>query len=64
MLVGTLRQMAPSLKVIVSTCRIDNSRAAEITALRVDGCLTKPYTSRNLLLKLSHVLFSSMQDAA
>ena len=64
MLVSTLRRIEPGLKVIVSTGRTDDSHAAEITALRVDGCLTKPYTSRNLLLKLSHVLYSSMQDAA
>ncbi len=56
MLIGSLRQIERDLKVIVSTGRTDDSHAAEITALGVDGCLTKPYTSRNLLLKLSHVL--------
>jgi DNA-binding response OmpR family regulator len=56
--------MQPGLKVIVSTGRTDDSHAAEITALRVDGCLTKPYTTRNLLLRLSHVLHSDMYDAA
>ena len=64
MLVRTLRQIEPALKVIVSTGRTDDSHAAEITALHVDGCLTKPYTTRNLLLKLSHVLHSGLQSAA
>jgi two-component system cell cycle sensor histidine kinase/response regulator CckA len=64
MLVRTLRQMRPGLKVIVSTGRADDSHAAEITALGVDGCLTKPYTTRNLLLKLSDVLHGGMLDAA
>jgi DNA-binding response OmpR family regulator len=64
MLVGTLRRIEPGLKVIVSTGRTDDSHAAEITTLGVDGCLTKPYTSRNLLLKLSHVLQSSGKGAA
>ena len=62
MLVGTLRRIEPGLKVIVSTGRTDDSHAAEITTLGVDGCLTKPYTCRNLLLKLSHVLQGSGQD--
>ena len=64
MLVTTLRRIEPGLKIIVSTGRADESHAAEITALGVDGCLTKPYTSRNLLLKLSHVLYSGMHAAA
>ncbi len=64
MLVDTLRRIEPGLKVIVSTGRADESHAAEITALGVDGCLTKPYTSRNMLLKLSHVLSSGMHAAA
>ena len=64
MLVRTLRQIEPGLKVIVSTGRADDSHAAEMAALNVDGCLTKPYTTRNLLLKLSHVLHSGLQDAA
>jgi PAS domain S-box-containing protein len=64
MLVRTLRRLEPGLKVIVSTGRDDDSHAGEIPALNVDGWLTKPYTTRNLLLKLSHVLHSGMQDAA
>ena len=64
MLVRTLRQIEPGLKIIVSTGRADDSHVAEITALNVDGCLTKPYTTRSLLLKLSHVLQSGLQDAA
>ena len=48
----------------VSTGCTDDSHAAEITALGVDGCLTKPYTSHNMLLKLSHVLSSGVHDAA
>jgi two-component system, cell cycle sensor histidine kinase and response regulator CckA len=64
LLVRTLRQLEPALKVIVSTGRDHDAHAAEITALNVDGWLTKPYTTRNLLLKLSHVLHGGMQDAA
>jgi CheY-like chemotaxis protein len=64
MLVRTLRQIEPALKVIVSTGGADDSHAVEIASLQVDGCLTKPYTTRNLLLKLSHVLNDGLQDAA
>jgi PAS domain S-box-containing protein len=64
MLVRTLRRIEPGLKVIISTGRTDDSHEAEIIALKIDACLTKPYTTRNLLLKLSQVLQSGMQDAA
>ncbi len=64
MLVRTLRQIEPALKIILSTGGADEAHTAEITALNVDGVLTKPYAGRNLLLKLSHVLHSEIQDAA
>ena len=64
MLVRTLRQIEPGIKIIVSTGRANDSDPAEITALNVDDCLNKPYTTRNLLLKLSQVLHSNMLDAA
>jgi two-component system cell cycle sensor histidine kinase/response regulator CckA len=63
-LVRTLRKIDPELKVIVSTGRSEDFQAAEIAALNIDSCLTKPYTTRNLLLKLSHVLHNGIQDAA
>jgi PAS domain S-box-containing protein len=63
-LVRTLRQMEPGLKIIVSTGRTDDSQAAEMARLNVDGCLTKPFTTPNLLLKLSQVLHSSARVAA
>ena len=61
MLVRTLRHIERRLKIIVSTGGADESEGAELAALNVDGCLTKPYTRRNLLLKLSHVLHSDMK---
>ncbi len=64
MLVRTLRRMEPRLKIIVSTGRAEDTNDGELTALKVDGLLTKPYTNRNLLLKLNHVLQGVMQDAA
>ncbi len=64
MLVRTLRRMQPGLKIIVSTGRTDESNAAEIAALNIDGSMTKPYTTRSLLLKLSHILHGGMQEAA
>ena len=35
-----------------------------MATLKVDGYLMKPFTTRNLLLKLSHVLHPGLQDAA
>jgi len=63
-LVRTLRQIQPALKIIVSTGRNEDCQAAGMAQLHVDGCLTKPYTTRNLLIKLNHVLHSSLQVAA
>jgi two-component system, cell cycle sensor histidine kinase and response regulator CckA len=64
MLVRTLRRMEPRLKVLISTGGVDDSQSAEMTALNVDGNLSKPYTPSNLLLKLSHVLQNDIQGAA
>ncbi|HEY5035794.1 MAG TPA: response regulator, partial [Chthoniobacterales bacterium] len=64
MLVRTLRRMRPGLKIIVSTGRTDEFNAAATAALNIDGTMSKPYTSPSLLLKISHVLHSGMQDAA
>jgi two-component system cell cycle sensor histidine kinase/response regulator CckA len=63
-LVRALRGIQPGLKVIVSTGLTEDSHAAEIAALGVDGFLTKPYTIRNLLLKLNDVLHRSLHLAA
>jgi PAS domain S-box-containing protein len=63
-LVRALRRIRPSLKVIVSTGGADELQTAEIAALRVDAWLTKPFTTRDLLLKLSHVLHGDIKDAA
>ena len=64
MLVRTLRRMQPGLKIIVSTGRTDESNAAETAALNIDGTMTKPYTTPSLLLKLSDILHSGVQEAA
>jgi CheY-like chemotaxis protein len=64
MLARTLRRIQPALKLIVATGRIDESNAAELAALNVDSIMTKPYTTRSLLLKLSHVLHNGIQEAA
>ena len=64
MLVRALRRMEPSLKVIISTGWADELQTADIAALGVDDCLTKPFTTRDLLLKLNHVLHGDIQDAA
>ncbi len=64
MLVRALRRIEPEIKVIVSTGRNDESQQAEMAILKVDACLVKPFTTRNLLLKLSHVLHPGLQDAA
>jgi PAS domain S-box-containing protein len=64
LLVRTLRQMEPRLKVIVSTGHSDDCQAVAMDRLHVDGYLTKPYTTPNLLLKLSHVLHSGARAAA
>jgi PAS domain S-box-containing protein len=63
MLVRTLRRLQPGLKIIVSTGRGEETQSDEIAALGVDGCLTKPYTTRNFLFKL-HKVLRSLQDAA
>jgi hypothetical protein len=64
MLVRTMRRIAPGLKVIISTGRDHDPQGAEMIALDIDGYLTKPYTTRSLLLKLSHVLNGGIQNAA
>jgi PAS domain S-box-containing protein len=64
MLVRSLRRIQPDLKIVVSTGRAEQSRSAELALLAVDGFLTKPYTTRSLLLKLDHILHGGMQDAA
>ncbi|MBA3833441.1 MAG: response regulator [Chthoniobacterales bacterium] len=64
MLVRARRRIKPGIKIIVSTGRNDESQEAEMAILKVDACLLKPFTTRNLLLKLSHVLHPGLRDAA
>ncbi|HEX7518144.1 MAG TPA: response regulator, partial [Chthoniobacterales bacterium] len=58
-LVRTVRKMEPDIKVILSTGRDEDSRTADVAALHMNGCLTKPYTRETLLLILDHVLNTS-----
>jgi PAS domain S-box-containing protein len=58
-LVRTVRKMEPDIKVILSTGRDEDSRSAEAVLLKVNGCLTKPYTRETLLLMLDDVLNTS-----
>jgi PAS domain S-box-containing protein len=64
MLVRALRRIEPRLKIIISTGRNDDSQERQMAILKVDGYLMKPFTTRNLLLKLNHVLHPGLQDAA
>ncbi len=64
MLVRALRRIEPGLKIIVSTGRNDDSQEEQMAALKVAGYLMKPFTTRNLLFKLNHVLHPGLQDAA
>ncbi len=64
MLVRALHRIEPGLKIIISTGRNDEAQEAEIVELKVDACLLKPFTSRQLLLKLGQVLQGGLRDAA
>ncbi len=64
MLIRALRRIEPGLKIIISTGRNDDSQEEQMATLKVDGYLMKPFTTRNLLLKLNHVLHPGLQDAA
>jgi len=64
MLVRALRRIEPGLKIIISTGRNDDSQEGQMAILKVDGYLMKPFTTRNLLLKLNQVLHPGLQDAA
>ena len=64
MLVRALRRIEPGLKIIVSTGRNGDSQEEQMAALKVAGYLMKPFTTRNLLFKLNHVLHPGLQDAA
>ncbi len=63
-LVSALRRIQPALKVIISTGWADESQTAEIATLGVNAYLTKPFTTKNLLLKLSDVLHGVTEEAA
>ena len=63
-LVRALHRIEPDLKIIISTGRNDDSQSDEMTALKVAGCLLKPFTTRELLLKLDQVLHRDLRDAA
>ncbi len=55
-LVRTLRKMKPGIRIILSSGRDEDCAGPEVAALRVDQCLTKPYTRETLLLALDHML--------
>jgi PAS domain S-box-containing protein len=54
-LVRTLRKMNPETRIILSTGREEECRSSEINTLRLEACLTKPFTREKLLLTLSEV---------
>jgi two-component system cell cycle sensor histidine kinase/response regulator CckA len=58
-LVRTLRRMEPAVRIIISTGRDEDCHKAEIMALHLNGCLSKPYTGATLVKKLSEVLKST-----
>ncbi|MGI8432558.1 MAG: PAS domain S-box protein [Chthoniobacterales bacterium] len=62
-LVRALRRIDPQVKIMVSTGRMDELELSEVEALGVEGVLLKPYTTRNLLLKLGLYL-RGLQPAA
>ena len=55
-LVHALRRIDPQVKILVSTGRAEELELSEVEALGVEGILLKPYSTRNLLLKLSLIL--------
>ena len=55
-LVRTVRRMNPQIKVIVSTGGDEDCRTAELETLRIQACLTKPYTRAKLLGTIEEVL--------
>ncbi|MEP6685705.1 MAG: PAS domain S-box protein [Verrucomicrobiota bacterium] len=57
-LVRTLRKMNPETKIILSSGREEDRDclSPELNALRLQACLTKPYTRAKLLITLSEVL--------
>jgi PAS domain S-box-containing protein len=62
-LVHALRRIDPQVKILVSTGRAEELELSEVEALGVEGILLKPYSTRNLLLKLSLIL-RDLQTAA
>ena len=62
-LVRALRRIDPQVKIMISTGRMDELELSEVEALGVEGVLLKPYTTRNLLLKLGLYL-RGLQTAA
>ncbi len=48
-LIGELRQLRPSLKLVVMSGLISDTQSAQLAALGVDDCLLKPYTARTLI---------------
>ncbi len=63
-LIGILRRIEKGIKIIVSSGHIDESDPGLLRMVKVEDRLTKPYVSRDLLLKLDHILHGVMQDAA
>jgi CheY-like chemotaxis protein len=55
-LARTVRRMNPQIKVIVSTGRDEDCRTAGLKTLRIQACLTKPYTRAKLLGTIEKVL--------
>lgn len=63
-LVRALRRIDPEIKILVSTGRSEELEIAEVSLLGIEALLAKPYTTRDLLLKLHDVLQLKQNAAA
>lgn len=64
MLIRSLRRIDPQIKIIISTGRDEDFQSAEMAGLEIDGYLTKPFTTRQLLLKVREALQQRTRQAA
>jgi PAS domain S-box-containing protein len=56
--IRALRRIDPALKIVVSSGLLTDVNSAGVAGLEIQGYLTKPYTSAQLLLMVQKVLFS------
>ncbi|MEO6872952.1 MAG: PAS domain S-box protein [Chthoniobacterales bacterium] len=63
-LVRALRRIDPEIKILISTGRSEEVEIAEVVLLGIEALLAKPYTTRDLLLKLHEVLQGNLQNTA